>query len=191
MARRLTEFLDPRTLDPTLDDIAQAVKRPVEKVCDPIDKDWKWATMFYAVVEGQGAIFGSYRALLCWVEAIIQMLASCNDWQTLAEMIAATVAELERYPYGDESKQRLREVLALAKVRLYELKAQAARLIRAWNWARAWEPVLKSCPNENSLNIALQLYKTQKQQFAVFPEAITWVVQVGRQQREYLRLATR
>lgn len=72
-------------------------------------------------------------------------------------------------------------------VRLEELKAQAAGLIRAWNWARGWAPILKACPNESSLNIALQLYKTQKPQFAVFTDAIAWVVQIGRQQREYLR----
>lgn len=187
MAKRLSEFLDPRTLDPSLDDIAQAVKRPVETVSVPTDKDWKWGTMFYAVVEGEGGIFGSYRALACWVEAIIQMLTSCNDWQTLEAMIAATVAELERYPYCEADKQQLRQVLAVATVRLEELKAQAAGLIRAWNWARGWAPILKACPNETSLNIALQLYKTQKPQFSVFTDAIAWVVQIARQHREYLR----
>ena len=187
MAKRLTEFLDPRTLDPSVADIAAAVKRPVEKVSVPTGKSWKCATMFYAVVEGEGAKFGSYRALASWVEAIIQMLTSCNDWQTLEEMIAATVAELERYPYRKDHKQQLQEVLALATVRLEALKAQAAGLIRAWNWARGWAPVLNACPNESSLNIALQLYKAQKQQFAVFPDVIAWVVQVGRQQRQYLR----
>lgn len=187
MAKRLTEFLDPRTLGPSLDDIAQAVKRPVETVCVPTDKDWKWGTMFYAVVEGEGAIFGSYRAVACWVEAMIQMLTSCNDWQTLEAMIAATVAELERYPYREAHKQQLREVLALATVRLEELKAQAAGLIRAWNWARGWALILKACPNESSLNIALQLYKTQNLQSVVFTDAIASVVQIGRQHREYLR----
>lgn len=35
------------------------------------------------------------------------MLTSCNDWQTLEEIIAATVAELERYPYCEADKQQL------------------------------------------------------------------------------------
>ena len=187
MPKRLTEFLDPRTLNPTMADIAKAVKKPLEKLSVPTNKQWKWASVFYALVEGEGSRFGSYRALGCWVEAVVQMLRSCNDWQKLAELIDATEAELEIYPYRDEHKQLLGQVLVQQKVRYLKLKEQAAGSIRAWNWARGWAPVLQACPNEKSLNIALQLYKSQKQQFAAYAEAIAWVVQVGRQQRQYLR----
>ncbi len=90
MPKRLTEFLDPRTLNPTMADIAKAVKKPLEKLSVPTNKQWKWAHMFYALVEGEGSRFGSYRALGCWVEAVVQMLRSCNDWQKLAEIIDAT-----------------------------------------------------------------------------------------------------
>jgi hypothetical protein len=186
--KRLTEFLDPRSLNPTLSDIAQALETPVEKVYLPEGKEWKWPDMFYGVIEGEGAKFGSYRALVCWLEAIIQMLSSCNDWQTLEAMIEAAEWELQQnYPYPDEHKKRLQEVLAQQKVRLEELKAQAAGLIRAWEWARGWAPVLESCPNQKTLNLALQLYTAQKPQFEVYAQVFDFIRQVGRQRREYLR----
>ncbi|AFZ13664.1 hypothetical protein Cri9333_2818 [Crinalium epipsammum PCC 9333] len=187
MAKKLTAFIDPRTLKPTLSDISQAVKKPAEKLSTPTDKQWKWATIFYAVIEGEGAIFGSYRRLSVWVEAVINLLNSCNDWQTLEEIIASTEAELEHYRYRDEHKQQLQEVLTLAATRLQELKQKAAGLIKAWNWARGWEAILRACGNEESLNIAVQLYKAQRQQFSDYPDAIANVIHSGKQHRQHLR----
>ena len=188
MKPSLTEFIDPRSLNPTLSDIAQAVKKPVEKVCLPEGKEWKWPDMFYALVEGKGAKFGSYRALVCWLEAVIQRLTSCNDWQTLALMIKAAEWELEQdYPYPDEHKQRLNAVLEQQKIRLEELIAQAASLMKAWEWAKGWAPVLESCPNQKILDIALQLYTAQKPQFEAYPEVFDFIRLLGRQRREYLR----
>ena len=46
---------------------------------------------------------------------------------------------------------------------------------------------IKSCQNEESLNIALQLYKSQKSQFEEYPEVLEWVLQIGREQRASLR----
>lgn len=185
--KRLTEFLDPRTLNPTLSDIAQTVKKPVERTYLPEGKQWKWRDIFYAVIEGEGARFGSYRALLCWLEAVIQMLTSCTDWETLAEMIAAAEWELENYPYPKAHKQQLQQVLVEQKARLQELKAQATGLMKAWEWARGWAPVLESCPNQKTLNIALQLYTAQKSQFEPYPQVFDFIRQVGQQRREYLR----
>lgn len=187
MKKRLTEFLDPRSLKPTLSDIAQAVKKPVDKIYLAEGKQWKWRDMFYAVIEGEGARFGSYRALLCWLEAVIQMLISCNDWEILAEMIAAAEWELEHYPYPKAHKQQLQQVLVEQKARLEVLKAQAADLMKAWEWAKAWTPVLESCPNQKTLNIALQLYTAQKPQFEAYPQVFDSIRQVGQQRREYLR----
>lgn len=188
MKKRLTEFLDPRSLNPTLSDIARALKKPVEKIYLPEGKEWKWSNMFYGLVEGEGAKFGSYRAWGCWLEAVIQMLASCNDWQALAEMIEAAEWELQQdYPYPDEHKKQLQQVLSDQKARLEELKAQAAGLIRAWEWAKGWAPVLKCCPNQKTLNIALQLYTAQKPQFEAYAEVFDFIREVGRQRREYLR----
>lgn len=187
MKKRLTKFLDPRSLNPTLSDIARALKKPVEKIYLPEGKEWKWSNMFYGLVEGEGAKFGSYRAWGCWLEAVIQMLASCTDWQTLAEMIEAAEWELQQYPYPDEYKQRLNAVLEEQKVRLEEVIASSASLIRAWEWARGWAPVLESCHNQRTLNIALQLYTAQKPQFEAFSEVCDFIRQIGRQRREYLR----
>lgn len=80
-----------------------------------------------------------------------------------------------------------KKVLVEQKPRLEELKAQTSDLIKAWEWARGWEPILKSCSDEPSLNIAVQLFKAQRRQFAAFEEAIAWVQGVGRQQRACLR----
>ncbi|MGB3206944.1 MAG: hypothetical protein WBB28_18320 [Crinalium sp.] len=187
MAKKLTAFIDPRTLKPTLSDISQAVKKPAEKLSTPTEKQWKWAAIFYAIVEGEGAIFGSYRRLNAWVEAVIRLLNTCNDWQTLEEIIASTEAELEHYRYRDEHKQQLQEVLTLAATRLQTLKEKAAGLIKAWNWARGWEAILRECRNEESLNIAVQLYKAQRQQFSDYPDAIANVIQSGKQHRQYLQ----
>jgi hypothetical protein len=188
MAKRLTEFLAPRTLNPTMSDIAQAINKPVEKVYLPEGKEWKWRDMFYALVEGEGAKFGSYRALVCWLETVIQRLNGCNDWETLAEMIAAAEWELQQdYPYPDEHKQRLQQVLVEQKARLEQLKAQAAGLIKAWEWAKGWSPVLESCPDQKLLNMALQLYTAQKPQFEAYPEVFDFIRQIGKQRREYLR----
>lgn len=188
MKKSLTEFLDPRTLKPTLFDIAQSVKKPVEKIYLPEGKEWKWSDIFYVLVEGEGARFGSYRALVCWLEAVIQMLECCQDWKTLAEMIQVTAWELQQdYPYPDEHKQRLKALLDKQKVRLEELKAKAASPIKAWEWAKSWVPVLESCANQKTLNIALQLYTAQKPQFEAYPEVFDLIRQIGRQRREYLR----
>jgi hypothetical protein len=187
MKKRLTEFLDPRTLKPTISDIAQAVKKPVEKVCIPA-QEWKWVDIFYVIIEGEGALFGSYRALECWLVAVTQMLSNCHNYQTLAEMIAAVEWELQQnYRYSEEQKQRLESVLATQKARLEVLLAQAAGLIKAWEWAKAWEPLLKSCLNESTLSTAVKLYAAQKTQYQEYPEVLNFIVQVGRKQRMHLR----
>lgn len=187
MKKRLTAFFDPRTLKPTSSDIAQALKKPVEKVHLPEDKDWQWPDMFYALVEGEGARFGSYRALECWLNAVIQMLTNCNDWQTLETMTEAAEWELQQnYSYPDEHKKRLQQVLEEQRDRLNVLKAQAVDLVKAWEWAKGWIPVLESCPDEKTLNMALQLYTVQKSQFEMYPEVFKFIRQIGRQRREYL-----
>lgn len=191
MAKQLTDFLSPRNLNITLSDIAQGIKRPVEKVHLPEkaekDEDWKWENIFLIVVEGERGRFCSYRVLQCWREAVIQLLTSCMDWRTLAKLIELTEWELQRYDYPDAHEKRLQEVLMEQKARLEELKVKAAGLIRAWEWARGWEPVLRSCPDEPSLNIAVQLFKMQKLQFAAYQQVIEWVRGVGRQHRACLR----
>ncbi len=191
MAKHLTDFLDPRALNITLYDIAQGIKKPVEKVRLPEkaekDEDWKWANIFLIVIEGERGRFCSYRVLQCWLEAVIQLLTSCMDWQTLAELIQATEAELQRFDYPEAHKQRLQEVLVQQKARLEELKAKAVGLMKAWEWARVWERMIKMCPDDQSLNIAVQLFKLQKSQFAAYPEVIDWVRQVGRQHRACLQ----
>lgn len=192
MRKRLTQILNPRTLQPTISDIAKAVQKPVEKVYFPEDKEWKWQDMFYILVEGEGARFGSYRALVCWLEAIIQMLTNCKDWQKLAEIIVAVEWELDQdYPYLDEHKRQLKEVVAAQKIRLAELKAQAAALDKAWEWAKGWVPVLETCSNRKTLNMAKHLYKAQKSQFTAYPQVFEFIQQIGEQRREYLtRLET-
>jgi hypothetical protein len=187
MARRLTDFIDPRTLHITLADIAQAVQKPAEKLYHPQKCEWKWAYLFLIVVEGEGGQFGSYRALLCWLEAVIELLTNCNDAQTLAELIKATVAELQHYTYPDSHKQRLQEVLEEQKARLEDLTAKATGSIKAWEWAKGWERVIKMCPSAESLNMAVPLFKLQRVQFAAYPEVIEWVRDVGRQHREFLQ----
>lgn len=188
MPKRLSELIDPRTLNPTMSDIAQAVKKPVEKIYLPEGKEWKWRDMFYVLVKGEGSKFGSYRALLCWLEAVIQKLTSCNEWQTLAEMIEAAEWELQQeYPYPEEHKKRLQQFLSNQKARMEELKAQAAGLIRAWEWAKGWAPVLECCPNQKTLNIALRLYTAQKAQFEAYSEVFNFIQQIARQRREHLR----
>ena len=109
------------------------------------------------------------------------------DWQTLAELIEVTEWELQHFKYPEVHKQRLQFVLVQQRARLKELKAKASDSIAAWEWARGWEPILKSCPDESSLNIAVQLFKTQRRQFVEYQEAIAWVQQVGRKHRACLR----
>lgn len=191
MAKRLTDFLDPRTLDITLSDIAQGIEQPVEKVNLPQKaqkaEDWKWANIFLVVVEGAGGRFCSYRVLRCWLEAVVNLLTSCMDCQTLAELIEVTQWELQHFNYPDAHKKRLQKVLVEQKARLEELRVQAYSSLKAWKWARGWEPIIKSCPDEPSLDIAVQLFKAQRRQYAAYQEAIAWVQQVGKQHRACLQ----
>ncbi len=191
MAKRLTDFLDPRTLNITLSDIAQGIEQPVEKVYLPQKaqkaEDWKWANIFLVVVEGAGGRFCSYRVLRCWLEAVVNLLTSCMDCQTLTELIEVTGWELQHFNYPEAHKKQLQKVLEEQKARLEELLAQSSQLIKAWEWARGWEPILKSCLDEPSLDIAVQLFKTQRRQFAAYQEAIAWVQQVGRVHRACLQ----
>ena len=191
MEKRLTDFLDPKTLHITLADVARGIERPVETVyvSEKVqkDEDWKWANVFLVVVEGEGGRFCSYRVLKCWLEAVVQLMSSCMDWQTLAELIEVTEWELQHFNYPEAHKQRLQKVLVQQRARLKELKAKASDSIAAWEWARGWEPVLRSCPDESSLNIAVQLFKTQRRKFVEYQEAIAWVQGVGRQHRACLR----
>lgn len=187
MAKRLTNFLNPRTLKITLADIAQGINKPVEKLYRPkkakTDADWKWANVFLVVVEGERARFGSYRVLVCWLEAVIELLSSCTDWQTLAELIAVTEWELQHYNYPEAHQQRLQEVLKAQKERLEELKVEAIKSLKAWEWAKGWEPILSSCADEAALNIAVQLLKIQKSQYAEYQDVIDWVRELGAQHR--------
>lgn len=191
MAKRLTDFLEPRSLKISLSDIAQGIERPIEKVylSQKAEKaeDWKWANVFLVVVEGEGGRFGSYRALRCWLEAVMELLTSCMDWQTLAELIEVTEWELQHFNYPEAHKKQLQQLLVEQKARLEELKVKATGFMKAWEWARGWEPILKSCLDEPSLNIAVQLFKTQRRQFGQYQEAIAWVQGVGRQHRACLR----
>lgn len=103
MEKRLTHFLAPKTLKITLADIAWGIERPVETVylSEKVEKDedWKWANVFVVVVEAEGGRFCSYRGLKCWLEAVVQLLSSCMDWQTLAELIDVTECELQHFNY--------------------------------------------------------------------------------------------
>jgi hypothetical protein len=94
--------------------------------------------MFYVLVEGEGSKFGSYRALFCWLEAVTQKLTSCNEWQTLAEMIKAVEWELQQnYPYPDEHKKAVAAGFGRPKARLEELKASSAGLTKACSGRKA------------------------------------------------------
>lgn len=194
MTERLTEILDPRTLPITLSDLAQGLGKSAEQVYFPTPKSdderpedaWKWASLFLMVVKGEGGRFGSYRALHCWMQAVIEMLENCTESQTLEELIFLTETELQKYRYRDVHKQRLREVLQREKARLHAMKSQAQRLEKAWEWARFWESVLSSCPDEASLNMLLQMYKAQQHQFEEYPQVLDWVVQVSRERRDAL-----
>jgi hypothetical protein len=191
MAKRLTDFLDPRTLNITLSDIAQGIEIPIENIYLPHKaqkaSDWKWANVFLVVVDGVGGRFCSYRVLRCWLEAVVELLTSCMDWQTLAELIEVTQWELQHFNYPEAHKKHLEKVLLEQKARLEELRVQADSSIKAWEWARGWEPIIKSCPDEPSLDIAVQLFKTQRRQYAAYQEAIAWVQGVGKQHRACLQ----
>lgn len=182
MPLRLTNFLNPKTLEISLSDIAQGIDQPVGKLYLS-EKDWKWANIFLVVVEGAGGRFCSYRVLQCWLSAVIELLTNCMDWQTLATLIEVTEWELQHYNYPSAHEKQLREVLAQQKVRLEELIVQASSVTKAWEWARAWEPVLLSCNDEPTLDIAVQLFTTQTRQFAQYTDAIAWVQQVGLEHR--------
>lgn len=179
MEKRLTDFIDPRTLDIRIADLARGAEKPVEKVYTP-QTDWKWAHMCLIVVEGVGGRFVSYRVLRCWMEAVIELLTKCANWQILQELIEATEWELKHYDYPDTHRQQLQVVLVKQKARLKQLR-------EAWQWARGWERVIKNCLVEQSLNMAQRLFKEQKSQFEEYPEVLNWVRIVGRQHREYLR----
>lgn len=193
--KRLIDLIEPRTLNITLSDIAQGVRRPIEQLYFPRPKPedetpedaWKWAALFLIVVSGEGGRFGSYRSLPCWLEAVKELLSNCDNWRVLEELILLVESDLETYRYSEIQRERLRDYLDEQKYRVKDLKEQNAGLDSAWEWAKGWVPVLKSCLNEESLNIALQLYKSQKSQFEEYPEVLEWVLQIGREQRASLR----
>ena len=181
MGHRLTDFIDPRKLNITLADVARAVKKPEEKLYHPQKGEWKWAYMFLIVVEGEGGHFGSYRALNIWLEAVFQLLTSCNDWQVLAKLIDATEWDLQHYAYTERNKTQLQEVLQQQKARLEELKSKAIGMIKAWEWAKLWERLIRACQDKESLRVADILFKLQRSQYAEYAEALAWVQRVGRQ----------
>jgi len=185
MAKRLTEFFDPRTLDITLSDIAQGMNKPLAKISLP-ESDWKWSSIFLVIVEGHGGEFVSYRILQSWLNQVIQLLTNSNDWQELEELLEATIVEIEEYPYPESHKNQLHQVIEEQKIRLEELKEKGADLRRAWIWAKGWEPVIKYCLNQRSLNLANQLFDTQKESFSAYPVLIVWVREIGRLQRTNL-----
>ncbi|MFB2918257.1 MULTISPECIES: hypothetical protein [Aerosakkonema] len=192
MAKRLTEFVNPRNLQIQLSDIANGIGKPAETLSLPEQAEdpdgWKWPEIFLVTVEGEGGRFCSYRVLECWLLAVIELLTSCADWEQLEELIAVTEAELERYCYPLAHREQLQAVLVQQKARLEDLKVKATGLINAWDWAKGWERVLTNCPDEKALNMAVELFKTQKALFAEYPDAIESVRQVGRKQRRSLQL---
>lgn len=182
MIKRLTDVLNPKTLNISLSDIANGIDMPVEKLYFP-QGNWQWANIFLVVVEGAGGRFCSYRVLRCWIDAVVELLTSCMDWETLAELIRVTEWELEHYNYPKSHKKCLQQVLVQQKARCEELIAQASESMKAWKWAQGWERVLKSCPDQASLDMAVQLFQIQTGQFAAYTDAIAWVADIGRQHR--------
>lgn len=182
MFKRLTDVLNPKTLNISLSDIANGIDMPVEKLYLPLS-DWKWANIFLVVVEEAGGRFCSYRVLRCWLEAVVELLTNCMDWETLADLISVTEWELEHYNYPTSHKKRLQQVLVQQKARCEELIAQASESIKVWKWAQGWERVLQSCPDRASLDMAVQLFQIQTGQFAAYEEAIAWVADIGKQHR--------
>ena len=190
-SKRLVEVLDPRQISIPLADIARGIERPVQEVYlpepKPEDKSaedaWKWPNLFLVVVAGEGGRFGSYRVLQSWMMAVIELLESCQSWQVLEELIWLVEEDLMSYPYPLAHRQCLREVLDRQRLRVNELKGDVAGLDRAWEWARGWVSVIKSCLDEASLNAALQLFKSQKEQFADYPNVVNWVLEISREHR--------
>ena len=191
MTKRLTEFINPRNLQIQLSDIAKGIGKPTEKLCLPEQAEdpngWKWPEIFLVTIEGEGGRFCSYRVLECWLLAVIELLTSCMDSEELEELIAVTEAELASYCYPQLHREQLQEVLVQQKARLEDLKAKASSLIKAWDWAKGWERILTNCPNEKSLNIAVELFRMQKILFAEYPDVIESVRQIGRQHRACLQ----
>jgi hypothetical protein len=198
MEKRLIDMINPRSLPITLSDIAKGVRRSVDKLYFPEQKEedetpedaWKWAALFFIVVSGEGGRFGSYRALPCWVEAVKNLLSNCQNWRTLEELIAITEYDIETYRYSEASREELQIFVDQQKARLHELKLAGAGLEAAWEWARGWVPVIKSCRDEASLEIAIKLYQAQQDQFEEYPEVLEWVMQLAQQQRQSVRVLT-
>lgn len=195
-SKRLVEVLDPRQIKIPLADIARGIEKPVEEVYLPEPKPedkraedaWKWPNLFLVVVAGEGGRFGSYRVLQSWMTAVIELLESCQSWQVLEELIWLVEEDLMSYPYPLAHRQSLREVLDRQRLRVSELKGDLAGYDRAWEWARGWVSVIKSCLDEASLNVALQLFKSQKEQFAEYAEVANWVLEIAEQYRMSLRV---
>ncbi|HEY9853518.1 MAG TPA: hypothetical protein V6D28_28870 [Leptolyngbyaceae cyanobacterium] len=192
MTKRLTEFLNPKSLQIQLSDIAKGIGKPTDQLSLPKkateDPDsWKWPEIFLVAVEGEGGRFCSYRMLECWLLAVIELLTNCTDWERLEELIAVTEAELKSYCYPPTHKEQLQQVLVQQKARLADLKAKASGLMKAWDWAKGWERILRNCANEKSLNIAVELFRMQKLLFAEYPDVVESVRQIGRQQRVCLQ----
>ncbi len=185
MAKRLTEFFDPRTLEITLSDIAQGMNQPLEKISFPTS-DWKWTSIFLVVIEGHGGEFVSYRILQSWLNQVIQLITNSNNWQELEELLEVTLLEIQDYPYPDSHKTRLYEVIETAKIRLETLKEKGVGLQIAWGWAKGWEVVIKYCLNWRSLNLANQLFTTQQEEFSSYPEVLEWVREIEQIQRSNL-----
>lgn len=190
-SKRLIEVLNIRHISIPLTDIARGIERPVEEVYLPEPKSedkstedaWKWPNLFLVVVAGEGGRFGSYRVLQSWMMAIIDLLENCHSWQVLEELIWLVEVDLMSYYYPLKHQQNLREVLDRQRLRVNELKGDLAGLDRAWEWARGWVSVIKSCLDEASLNAALQLFKSQKDQFADYPNVVDWVLEISKEHR--------
>lgn len=194
MTERLTDYINPRSLKIVMADIAKGTGKAAHKLSFPKQKPkhekpedaWKWDYIFLIVVEGEGGLFCSYRILGCWLEAVIQLLAKCEEWTALENLIKLTEMDIETHAYTDANKQALREVLQKQKVRLQQLKAEAISFEEALERARWWVFVLRSCMNKRCWNLATKLKDSQKGYFENYPELLESVERVAREQFEWL-----
>lgn len=139
-----------------------------------------WAFTLWLRVSGRGAVFVSPRKLSCWLQAIKEAIACCQDLASLEKLKTAIEGEFQRQIYSEAVKIQLWQLI---EQRWQQIELETAAVRQAETLAASFQPIIQLCSDREALDAVAQLIRKNYSVFEPFPNLLQQLRRIWAQQR--------
>lgn len=177
MSTCLIELIKPYIGAIALEEVARHLKVRVGEIlgCE------FWAFALWLRVSGRGAVFVSPRKLSCWVEAIKEAIACCQNLASLEKLKTALEGEFQRQVYSEAVQTQLRQLI---EQRWQQIELETAAFRQAETLTQSYQPIIQLCSDREALDAVAQLIRKNYSVFEPFPNLLQQLRQIWAQRRE-------